>query len=111
MTTLLQVLRDLVLAFVAPRAVLVAENLLLRQQVIVLSRQVKRPRLRPVNRWVLASIAGRFRDLLATILVVTPETVIRWHRAGWLWGAKTPSAAHAARISSDGGVRAGTAKP
>jgi Integrase core domain len=31
-TTLLQVLRDLVLAFVAPRAVLVAENLLLRQQ-------------------------------------------------------------------------------
>src|ERR1022692_2655716 len=55
-TTLLQVLRDLVLAFVAPRAVLVAENLLLRQQVIVLSRQVKRPRLRPFNRWVLASI-------------------------------------------------------
>jgi hypothetical protein len=53
-TTLLQVLRDLVLAFVAPRAVLVAENLLLRQQVIVLSRQVKRPRLRPFNRWVLA---------------------------------------------------------
>jgi len=76
-TALLQVLRDLVLAFVAPRAVLVAENLLLRQQVIVLSRQVKRPRLRPVNRWVLASIAGRFRDLLATILVVKPETVIR----------------------------------
>ena len=87
MTTLLQVLRDLVVAFVAPRAVLVAENLLLRQQVIVLSRQVKRPRLRPFDRWVLASIAGRFRDLLATILVVKPETVIRWHRTGWrlLW--------------------------
>jgi hypothetical protein len=32
---------------------------------------------------VIASIAGRFRHLLATILVVKPETVIRWHRAGW----------------------------
>jgi hypothetical protein len=72
---------------VAPRAELVAENLLLRQQVIVLRRQVKRPRIRPFDRWVLASCASRFRDLLATILVVKPETVIRWHRAGWrlLW--------------------------
>jgi hypothetical protein len=78
--------------------VLVAENLLLRQQVIVLSRQVKRPRLRPFDRWVLASIAGRFRDLLATILVVKPETVIRWHRAGWRllwrWRSRRPVAAH-----------------
>src|SRR5258708_4691203 len=56
-------------------------------QVIVLSRQVKRPRLSPFDRWILASVAGRFRDLLTAILVVKPETVIRWHRAGWrkLW--------------------------
>jgi hypothetical protein len=42
-TTLLQFLRDVVLAVLAPRAALVAENLLLRQQVVVLRRQVKRP--------------------------------------------------------------------
>jgi len=58
--------------------VLVAEDLLVRQQVIVLSRQVKRPRLRPFDRWILASIAGRFRDLLTAILVAKPETIIRW---------------------------------
>ena len=86
-TTLLQFLRDLVLAVLAPRAVLVAENLLLRQQVVVLRRQVKRPRLRPFDRWLLATLAGRFRGLFTAVLVVRPETLIRWHRAGWrlLW--------------------------
>ena len=87
MTTLLQFLRHLVLAFVAPRTALVAENLLLRQQVVVLRRQVKRPRLRLFDRWLFATLAGRFSDLLTVVLVVRPETVIRWHRAGWrlLW--------------------------
>jgi putative transposase len=86
-TILLQLLRDLLLAFVVPRTVLVAENLLLRHQVVVLRRQVKRPRLRPFDRWALSSIAGRFRDLLAAVFIVRPETVIRWHRTGWrlLW--------------------------
>jgi hypothetical protein len=75
------------LAVLAPRAALVAENLLLRQQVVVLRREVKRPRLRPFDRWLLATLVGNLRDLLATVLVVRPETLIRWHRAGWrlLW--------------------------
>ena len=83
MTTLLQVLRDLVLAFVAPRALLVAENLLLRQQVIVLSRQVKRPRLRHFDRWVLASIAGQVSRPSRHHPRRTTETVIRWHQSMW----------------------------
>jgi putative transposase len=80
-------LRDLVLAVLAPRAMLVAENLLLRQQVVLLRRQVKRPRIRPFDRWLLATLAGRFRGLVTAVLVVRPETLIRWHRAGWrlLW--------------------------
>ena len=87
MTTLLQFLRDLLLAVLGPRAALVAENLLLRQQVVVLRRQVKRPRLRPFDRWLLATLVGNFRDLLATVLVVRLETLIRWHCGGWrlLW--------------------------
>jgi hypothetical protein len=43
---LLRFLFDIVLAVVAPRAALVAENLILRQQLIVVRRQVKRPRWR-----------------------------------------------------------------
>jgi hypothetical protein len=52
-------LLDAVLAVVAPRAVLVAENLLLRQQVIVLRRRVKRPRLRWFDRYLIGAVAGR----------------------------------------------------
>jgi hypothetical protein len=55
--TFLHLLRDLVLAFVAPRTTLVAENLLLRQQVVVLSRQVKRP-----PSWLPHSSVGIARD-------------------------------------------------
>ena len=73
MITFLHLLRDLVLAFVAPRTTLVAENLLLRQQVVALSRGVKRPRLRSFDRWLLATLAGRFRDLLAAVLSLDPR--------------------------------------
>ena len=55
---------NLVLAGAAPRAALVAENLLLGQQLTVASRGVKRPRLRRFNRWLLGAVAGRSRRLL-----------------------------------------------
>ena len=47
----------LIRAFLTPRFVLVAENLALRHQLTVLSRSVKRPKLRPGDRlfWVLLS--------------------------------------------------------
>ena len=56
----------------AHRAALVAENLLLRQQVVVPRRQVRRPRFRPFDRWLLATLAGRFVYLLTAVLVVRP---------------------------------------
>ena len=87
MIPLLRFMLDLVLGFAAPRAVLIAENLLLRQQVIVLTRRVKRPRLRGFDRWLLGALAGKFRMLLDAVIVVKPDTLVRWHRAGWrlLW--------------------------
>jgi predicted aminopeptidase len=48
---LLRFLFEIVLAFVAPRAALVAENMILRQQLIVVRRRVKRPRWRGFDRW------------------------------------------------------------
>jgi hypothetical protein len=54
-----------------------------RQQLIVASRKVKRPTFRPLERGLLALLARlvpRWRDAL---LVVKPETVLRWHRAGF----------------------------
>ena len=81
-----QVFRFLVLAITAifrPKALLIAENLCLRQQLLVLQRRHPRPRLSNADRrfWSLASRwFGGWRDLL---LIVKPETALRWQRLGW----------------------------
>jgi transposase InsO family protein len=64
------------------RANLVAENLVLRQQLAVL-KVGRRPRLTPVDRafWVVVSrVWSRWADVLA---IVKPATVIGWHRRGY----------------------------
>jgi hypothetical protein len=58
-------------------AALVAENLILRQELIVIRRQIKRPRLRRFDRWLIGALAGRFLRLMDVVLLVKPETVIR----------------------------------
>ena len=66
------------------RAHLAAENQFLRQQLAVLRRQVGRARPTDSERGLLAFFARLFpwRDGEALHLV-TPETLIRWHRLGW----------------------------
>ena len=62
---------------------LALENLALRQQVASMKRSTKRPRLRDRDRlfWILLS---RFwRNWKEQLIVVKPETVIRWHRMGF----------------------------
>jgi hypothetical protein len=76
------------------RAELLAENAFLRQQLIVASRGVKRPGFRRYERGLLvlfARVLPRWRDAL---LLVKPETVLRWHRAGFrlFWCRKSRSA-------------------
>ena len=80
----LLLLMALLRATVCDRGDLVAENLLLRQQVAILTRTTRRrPRLRARDKlfWLLARLARR--DRRRHLLVVTPETLIRWHRRGW----------------------------
>jgi len=62
---------------------LIAENALLRQQLIVASRKVKRPVFKPHERGLmvlLAAIVCGWRD---AVLLVKPETILRWHREGF----------------------------
>jgi putative transposase len=71
----------------------VAENVFLRQQLIVAARKVKRPVVQPHERGLitlLAAVLPRWRDAL---LLVKPETVLRWHREGFrlLWRRKSRS--------------------
>ena len=66
------------------RASLEAENLVLRQQVIVLSRKsASRVRLRNIDRLIFVWLYRCFPAILNAITVVKPETVIRWHRRGF----------------------------
>ncbi|MGQ0552650.1 MAG: integrase core domain-containing protein [Planctomycetota bacterium] len=79
LTTLLLMLRALLL----DRRRLLLENAALRHQVAVLKRSVKRPRIEDSDRifWIVMHRALKeWRDCL---LIVKPETVIRWHRKGW----------------------------
>jgi transposase InsO family protein len=62
---------------------LITENACLRQQLVILKRRQNRPSLRNADRrfWILAS--RWFHRWRETLLVVQPETVLRWHRKGW----------------------------
>jgi hypothetical protein len=80
-------LTALLRATVRDRGDLVAENLLLRQQLSVLTRPTRRvPRLRARDKlfWLLARLARR--DWRRHLVLVRPETVVRW-----LWDALTRS--------------------
>src|SRR5664279_2601475 len=62
---------------------LLLENLALRQQLAVLKRKHPKPKLRVLDKlfWV---VARRFwSEWKQSLIVVTPETVVCWHRAGF----------------------------
>src|SRR5438034_1920627 len=56
------------------------ELLVLRHQLVVLGRQAPRPSLRPADRAFLAALAGVLPRRRRHALVVTPQTLLRWHR-------------------------------
>ena len=75
---------------------LTAENVALRQQLIVLKRNHKRPVLKVRGRlfWVLLSrIWTGWRDV---VYVVQPDTVIRWHKRAFkfYWRRKSERGKH-----------------
>jgi transposase InsO family protein len=77
------------------RASLEAEILVLRHQLNVLRRKsVKRPTFGSIDRLIFAGLYGLAPNVLSALAIVRPETVIRWHRAGfrlyWRWKSKSP---------------------
>ena len=61
-----------------------AENAALRHQLIVLRRKVPgRVRLANNDRWFLIQLYRWFPSILPVLTIVQPETLVRWHRAGF----------------------------
>jgi putative transposase len=56
------------------------ELVLLRHQLSVLARQHQRPRLRPADRALIAALARHLPQRRRHGLLVTPATLLRWHR-------------------------------
>jgi hypothetical protein len=70
---------------------LVLENMLLRQQLIVLQRQAKRPALTWRDRALFVLLASRLPHWKQALVIVQPDTVLRWHRDlfRWVWRRKS----------------------
>src|SRR5216683_2622307 len=72
------------------RAALELENVALRHQIGVLQRSArKRPRLTPGDRLLWVWLSRIWSDWRLALVIVKPETVVAWHRAGfrlfWTW--------------------------
>src|SRR6266511_967161 len=107
MRGMLEYLRLLVVLLrtaLASRADLIAENLLLRQQPAVLTRPTrKRPRLHARDRLFWAVVGICRRDWRRHLVLVRPETVVRWHRQGWrlFWRWKSRCRLGRPRLSAE----------
>src|SRR4051794_17241189 len=67
-----------------------AENAVLRHQLLVLRRKCRgRVRLTNFDRWIFVQLYRLFPSVLQVLHVIRPETLVRWHRAGfrsyWRW--------------------------
>ncbi len=82
---------------------LVIENALLRQQLLVLNRSAKRPRLTRADRVRIVLLASRLQHWKDALLIVKPETVLRWHRQGFrlFWKRKSRTPSHEPKISAE----------
>jgi putative transposase len=70
---------------------LLAENMFLRQQLIVLEREVKRPKLKQHDRQILVLLSIRIQAWREALMAVKPDTLIGWHRQGFklFWRKKS----------------------
>ena len=85
------------------RSELTLENALLRQQLIVLERQVKRPQLGWRGRGITVLLASKARNWRGALFIVQPDTLLRWHRdlLRLLWRRKSKPRQRGVRLPAD----------
>ena len=79
-------------AMLIPKIHLAFENLALRQQLAVSHQSGKRPKLRPRDRVFWVWLSRLWPNWRSALVIVRPETVIKWHRMGfklyWRWKSR-----------------------
>ena len=104
---MLRFILDLVTAvrvFFTSRTDLALEILALRQQVAVLKRKRPRTKLSRMDRLFWTALRNVWSRWAEVLLIVKPETVVSWHRAGfrlyWRWRSRGPAPGRA-RIAAE----------
>src|SRR5258708_18729624 len=85
------------------KAELLAENALLRQQLIILRRQIKRPVYRKTDQLLLVLLARMVQTWKEALFLVQPETLLRWHRELFhlFWKRKSTAHSRKPRLSPE----------
>src|SRR6516165_8669977 len=71
-----------------------AENAVLRHQLMVLRRRLRgRVQLTNQDRWLFIQLYRWCPSILSVLTIIRPETLVRWHRAGfrcyWRWKSRS----------------------
>jgi transposase InsO family protein len=95
MADLVRLLWELILDCMRSPEQLRAQNAVLRHQLNILRRKApKKPKLSNSDRVLLVWLYRLFPGIADAITIVRPETLIRWHRAGfrawWRWKSRNP---------------------
>jgi putative transposase len=95
----LGILADLVRS----KSEVMAENALLRQQLIILKRQVKRPACTKRDRILLVLLARVVRAWKQALFIVQPETLLRWHRELFrlYWKRRSKASSHKPKVAAE----------
>ena len=82
---------------------LAAENQLLRQQLLVVSRQLKKAHLTPKDRVTLLLLARRTKTWASAVFLVQPDILLRWHRDGFklFWKRQSRAKSREPRVARD----------
>jgi putative transposase len=97
MLELLRVLLPTLTAFFHERHDLVVENLLLRHQLQIALRSRPRPPLKSKDRFFWLVVRRLYPAWRQHLLLICPETVLRWHRRGWRMYWRWRSGTHLGR--------------
>src|SRR2546423_14155103 len=82
---------------------LIAENALLRQQLTILHRQIKRPVYKKTDRLLLVLLARMVRTWKQALYLLQPETLLRWHRElfGVFWKHKSKASSRKPKLTPE----------